>query len=233
MRASRFFRIVWRVNALFLLAAGLAVVVLLLVALGAGVAALVRDHRAEPEPVAVVPERGESLFLGRVEEVDGTPYVVLPLLAGERDGPGFSSGSSDREQRNLLFHDVEKGASRWLLPAHTTRIREFVLVREDGKETQAGYGADEPGKPVRWIRYELGPAASGDDDGSDRTTLAVSGPSGSDLTRVLEGVDEILGFGPLRGTRQVVFFRRGGEHLAGELDYAARKPVQGVPLPRP
>jgi hypothetical protein len=228
MRASRFFRIVSRVNALLLLAAGVTVLVML----GAfGISELGSRTQAAPQPMAVVPERGEALFLGGVEEVDGTPYVVLPLLAGERSEVGYGSpSSSERERRNLLFHDVDKGASRWLLPTHTTRIREYVLVHEDGAETLEGSGGVHR-RPVRWIRYELGPPARS--HAQDQIAVAVSGPTGEELTRVLEGVDEILGYGPLRGTRQAVFFRRGAEHLTGELDYATRKPVQGRPLPKP
>ena len=43
----------------------------------------------------------------------------------------------------------------------------------------------------------------------------------------------MLGYGPMRRGKQVVFFRRGREHLAGELDYGTRAPVQESPLLKP
>jgi len=233
MRATRFFRLVWRINGILILA----VCALVAVSLTASFAGNAFGRRAGPEaPLAVAPERGEELYLGEVQEVEGSPYVVLPLQAGERSSrlaAKFSSGSDSVETRNLLFHDVDRGTSRWLLPANTTRIRGHWLIRQDGSISRGRYGTEDE-RPVRWIRYEFGPEGQvGQGKALDRTTIAISGPAGDDLARVLEGVDEVLGYGPLRGSRQVVFFRRGAEHLVGDIDYSTRKVVQGAPLQKP
>jgi hypothetical protein len=228
--------VIWRINGVLLLLAGTLVVGLAVVG---GVASLWPSTRQEPTPVAEVPERGESLFLGQVAEVAGSPYVLLPLQAGEGTGQrgagSFSSGSYERETRNLLFHEVEKGTSRWLLSEQTTVIRDYTLLREGRASEHLAAGREPEEDPVRWIRYELEPASRPGEPahGAGALRLAVSGPAGDDLAVVLDGVDEVLGYGPLRRAKQVVFFRRGREHLAGELDYAARKPVQGRPLLKP
>jgi hypothetical protein len=228
--------VIWRINAVLLLLAG--VLLVGLAGIG-GVASLWPSRHEESTPMAEVPERGESLFLGRVEALDGTPYVLLPLHAGELSGrfgaKAFSSGSNEGETRNLLFHDVEKGTSRWLLPEQTTVIRDYTVLREEVKAPHHQPAREPEEAPVRWLRYELEPARrSGETErGAGALRLAVSGPAGDDLAFVLEGVDEVLGYGPLRATRQVVFFRRGREHFLGELDYATRKPVQGRPLLKP
>jgi hypothetical protein len=229
--------VIWRINGVLLLLASALVVGL---PVAGGIASLVgSSHHEEATPMAEVPERGESLFLGRVEPMDGTPYVLLPLHAGELSGrfdtKAFSSGSSEGETRNLLFHDVEKGTSRWLLPEQTTVIRDYTLLREEVKVPHHQPAREPEEAPVRWLRYELEPVRrpGQTERGDGALRLAVSGPAGDDLAFVLEGVDEVLGYGPLRATRQVVFFRRGREHFLGELDYATRKPVQGRPILKP
>jgi len=229
MNTTRLFRTVWRVNGVLLLASFLLLGGGALVAI---VAEFLPDRLAGgTEPAVAVDPGGERLVLGSVEEVDGTPYVLLPL-ASKRDGK-FSSGGSS-ETRNLLFHDAASGKARWLRPDHAAAIASYALLRADEPE-DAGPGEPRRERPVRWIRYEIAPADT-DRDGEvtsgDALEIAVSGPGGDPPTTVLTGVDEVLGYAPPRGGTLSVFFRRGHRYVVGEIDLVARKLRVERELPR-
>jgi len=66
----------------------------------------------------------------------------------------------------------------------------------------------------------------------DARQLGISGPAGDDLTIVLEGLDEILGYAPVRDGRMTVFFRRGEGEFGAIVDLRARKLQSEAPLPR-
>ncbi len=109
MRASRVFRAIWRVDG----------VLILLVFIVAGVAILaevsshlLRRHGAEPAETAASPEAGSSggehLAFGSIDQLEGTAFVVVPLLSRPGDSGSFSSGDGERV-RNLLFYDTATG----------------------------------------------------------------------------------------------------------------------------
>lgn len=92
MRATRFFRLVWRTNAVVILLAGLAALLLpvfFLVQFGRNL-----FRQREPDPVVKIDqaESPDELSLGSAERVDGTPYVLIPLKSVHHNGSDYSSG---------------------------------------------------------------------------------------------------------------------------------------------
>jgi len=116
-RAHKFFRYLWRVNAVLILvaAAGLSVAVISLAWSEFGGSAT-RSRIPEAAPPLGAADSGERLFLGQVEPVEGTTVMRGELIA-HRSGAGFGSGSGDYAQtRNIIFVDSESQPARWLLP---------------------------------------------------------------------------------------------------------------------
>lgn len=162
MKSARLFRVVWRINAVLLLAAGVLALGGVLVGL---VASLSWDRRRDAQPPLAVAEEGERLFLGAAQVVAGTPFVLLPLES-RRPGKGFASGGDEHATRNLLFHDVRGGESRWLRPDHRSRILDWDQLAAGGRvrerwDAGGAPAAEQPADPVRWIRYELAVEAGG------------------------------------------------------------------------
>jgi hypothetical protein len=230
MKMARLFRTVWRINGVLVL---LAFLLLLGAALVAAISSVTwRDRGRERTPSVVVEEKGERLFLGSVQDVEGTSFVLLPLES-HLPGSKLSSGPSyESETRNLLFYDAGTSVSRWLRPDHKGLIVNYQLLRESG----AAQERREPrNDPVRWIRYELALADTNHDGKitrEDAQQLAISGPGGEDLSIVLDDVEEILGYAPPRDGVMVVFFRRSLGEFVGEIDLAQRKLRRARPLPR-
>jgi hypothetical protein len=229
MTASRFFRLVWRVNGVLVLA-----LLLLGVALVVGefVSDLARDAtaRAEEDPALARTEAGERLELGDAEAVAGTPFVLLPLATrGERSGK-FSSGGEPSVTRNLLFFDAASGAARWLRPDHRGVVAERTFLRDPPAARRDADG------PVRFVRYELATAdtdGDGEVTGEDALDVAVSGPGGDGLATVLAAPDAILGYQELPDGVLLVFHRRGPDHLVARVDLSAREVVRTTKLPAP
>ena len=128
MKAQRFFRYLWRVDA-----------VLILLATGAitfGIGALLIDEfggraamRRNAEggvPVATQPR--PDLSLGHAEAVPGATVLRADLFVRE-DGRGFSSGGYN-ETRNILFIDPAERAAHWLLPDSDHVIAERSDVKD-------------------------------------------------------------------------------------------------------
>jgi hypothetical protein len=116
-RGQKFFRLLWRVNAIliFIAAAGITIGVVSLLAseLRWGSA-----HRqaVEAAPQVGASQAGEQFLLRQMDLVPGTA-VLRGELQLHRDGRGLGSGLSGyAETRNLLY--VKDGAKvgRWLLP---------------------------------------------------------------------------------------------------------------------
>ena len=235
MRTSRLFRTIWRIDGALILLTFVLVGGVALVAAASSAMWSRRANRATP--AAVMPVTGEKLFFGSLENVGGSPFVLLPLEA-RRAGKGLSSGPSHTsETRNLLFYDAATGAAHWLRPDHAAVIVDHELLRESGA-VQPRWNSRHPaaaGDPVRWIRYELATADTnrdGEIDADDVREVAVSGPDGKDFAVVVERIDEVLGYASPQGVKLVVFFRRGESEFAGEIDLSARKLVRTVPLPK-
>jgi hypothetical protein len=130
--AQRFFRYIWRVNAvIILLAAGTIMV---------GVAALLvaefgdrtaRNRAAESGiPVQAADSRA-PLVLGRVSMVGGTEVMRADLFLN-RKGLEFSSGGGGYgENRNILFIEPAHKAGHWLLPDNDHVIGDSYDVVDD------------------------------------------------------------------------------------------------------
>lgn len=234
MKPTRVFRTISRINSVLVLLAFVALGGIALVAATSSMDLTRRANRAAP--AAVMPVTGEKLFFGNIENVDGSPFVLLPLEA-RRPSMKLSSGSSHmNETRNLLFYDAASGVARWLRPDHRAVIVTHELLRESGA-VQGRWESRKSGSsdPVRWIRFDLALSDTNGDgvvDGDDARQVAISSPDGKDFAVVLDRVDEVLGYAVPESGTLVVFFRRGEGEFAGEISLSARRLVRSVPLPK-
>src|SRR5689334_24417 len=107
IRTARLFRIVWRVNAIVILAAGVllcvaALAVLIVVARESWRGRVQQDSaRAGPEVV-----KGDVFELGSMSRLRGTPVMLLELTSRQSYGAASYSGDAV-SVRNLLFYDSD------------------------------------------------------------------------------------------------------------------------------
>ena len=157
VRAQRFFRYLWRVNAVLIAiaAAGIAVAVVMLTV------STIQDkvRRREAAAASVIPGKpaNKELSLSGLLPIEGTS-IFRATLSSEHYGKhldSFSSGEAS-EIRNILFVDTTTGTAAWLLPSDKERITNqedvtqpgehkpplaiVALVKPDGENTDAATG---------------------------------------------------------------------------------------------
>lgn len=202
MTARRFFRLLWRFNALVVAGAGLAVIAGSMILT---VVIYLSERRADPVVRADRPPPvSQKLVFGNFGPVAGTSTVIVPLEQ-EASSRGFvSSGGTSSVTRNLLFIDLSSGEQRWLIEGSNALIPHYRLVERDvarGKDAE-----------VIAILIEV---VKSDTDGDgrlsdeDRLTVAFAKPDGTGYTEALMDIDRLLGNRQM-GDELLVGFERDG-----------------------
>ena len=177
-KTQRFFRVLWRANAVLILLSTAAISFL------AGSLVLSQmgwnfDRRrvAAVAPPVVGPESTEQLYLGQVVQVEGTDTLRGELLA-PGVGKGFSSGSYGSEVRNLLFLDGQSKTARWLLPdSHHVVSRSMDIMSIAGEA-----------KPSRLVAEVLLVKPIASDADSDAGSLLLLDPPGRQVKTIAQDV---------------------------------------------
>ena|SRR5690349_11549646 len=134
MKAQKFFRHLWRIDAiLILLAAGVITfgIGALLISEFGGRTAMRRNAEAG---VRVAAEPRADLLLGHAEAIHGTSVLRADLTVS-REGAKFSSGGYS-ETRNILFINPAQKAAYWLLPDNDHIIEERSDVKDEKDPTR-------------------------------------------------------------------------------------------------
>lgn len=220
MDDNRFFKLLWRVNALLM--AG----VLLFVS-----GQLVYDRIfQESESVDSsllnvitydVDETGatvaEGWRYGPLDAVAGAPGLILPLYSvGDADALGAGNFSL----RNLLFVDAGLQESHWLLSDNAHTIARYESVRGD--------------KVARLILYEIHDQPAADiapGEEGHRTSIYLSRPNGQALTRLVTGVDRCIGHALVDEAHLAILYVRDEMAYAAKVALADLTVVETMALP--
>jgi hypothetical protein len=214
-RPGRFFRTLWRVNAVVVLTAGLLVCAAAVIVIVAMVRDLTRERavtdnaRREPEVV-----KGDVFELGAMTRLRGTPVMLLELTSRQHTGTGSYSGEP-ASVRNLLFYDSESGKSSWL-------FTQYGLLT--GIKPLAEHGDDKA--RIRWIMLELiGQDTNRDGRLSqqDAHTLGAVDADGQNYKDLLQNVERVLGVEFLSDTVVDVAFSAVDADYIAEIDLPRRE----------
>lgn len=138
MRAQRFFRYLWRVNAVLIAVAATGVAVAVVLVTVEMIQGNVR--RREASAASVIPGKpaNKELSLGGLFPIEGTSIFRATLSSEHHGGVDLGSlssgGSSDI--RNILFVDTATGTATWLLPNDKELITKNEDVSEPGEHKQ-------------------------------------------------------------------------------------------------
>ena len=135
---ARFFRIVWRANALLIFVAAAAATFSVFYLLISEVSSSARARSAAAVAPTIVPkDSSEPLHLSGFNKIERTAIYRAFLSRPSREVSKLSSGSGDSfESHNILLIDGLTGTVRWLLPGS----KDLVVYNEDLS------GEDENGK---------------------------------------------------------------------------------------
>jgi hypothetical protein len=135
-KSQKFFRYLWRVNAVLILVAAGAVTLGVggLLAAQFGTRSAIR-REAELGPAVAGPQADPRLVLGQASRVPGSQVLRAQLILSRAEG-SFSSGGYS-EVRNILFIEPGDVTARWLLPDNDHVIAESPDVMADENDPKA------------------------------------------------------------------------------------------------
>ena len=212
MRAQRFFRYVWRINAVLILAA----VLLALIGIGATLSSPLfrglgrHEEKVSQVPVVAAEKEEEKLTLQAPQQVNGT-HIMRADLVAERAGRGLGSYKDSAEIRNVLFIELATGATRWLLPDHQNRVTGLTDIYAAGD-----YGQKAPIATVALIE----PAGG----------LLLFAPEGAPVSVVSNGVHTINTATAVSDKEFVIVFERSGGYVLARFDASTRQKIAEQPL---
>lgn len=221
-KSQRFFRYLWRINAvLILVAAGSIIVGIAVLLAGEFGATTARNREAEAGiPVAAAADTGH-LSLGRASLVPGTD-VMRADLSLDRAAKGFSGGGYS-ETRNILFIDPAQKDGRWLLPDNDHIVTDTSDIIED-----ADHNAKRLIATAVLVKAAIGsPETAGG-------TLLLFDASGSKVIEVASEVRE-LHLASLSGSQLTVLFERNRRLVVATFDPGslAKRTEREINVPQP
>jgi hypothetical protein len=200
MKAAKFFRYVWRVNAVVIFIAAIGVAAALGTMMLGGVFSGSRS--AEPaRPAVVKEEEEEQLQLANLTAIAGTNVLQANLTTAGRKGMGSLSSSdySGGDIRNILTLDTTSGAAKWMFPTHAQVIESRTL------EIDASANNDR--KPILGVHFVK---AIRDRHTDPEGRLVVSDPAATRVVTIAEHINRFEDVTLVNGNAVVVCQR--GDH---------------------
>lgn len=218
MDGNRFFKFLWRMNAILILC-------VLVLVIGKFV------HEAFDQPpnrknyvpnlvTYAVDPAGETVIeerwmYGRPSEVIGASSFVLPLHSiGNTDEPSY-------DLRNLLFVDANLENSKWLLPDNEKHIASYEFLRFRDRDR------------VLAVLYEVTDKDVDDKEpaeGGNGASIYLSRPNGKELTQVVASLDRILGHTMTNERQLVIFYVKDGMAYAEKIALSDLTVVESLAL---
>lgn len=157
MRAQRFFRALWRINALLIAVASAGIAIVMMMVGGYMLQDKARQREAAAAAVNPGKPSNKELTLGGLTPIEGTSLFRATLSSPYRGLDVGSSGGGAPDTRNMLFIDTATGTATWLLAGDREVIANSSEIVDETKTGERKpplgmvalvkpYGADADGR---------------------------------------------------------------------------------------
>jgi hypothetical protein len=222
MEENKFFKFIWRVNALVIFGAASGVLITLVcLAVTLAYDAFFRDQNNYTGALSAnitqsierengEKEKMEELFFKNATPIAGTDYYRLTLET-KRDYSHYKSIKLNGNfTRNHLFLHNTNGQSHWLLPDNKSHILKVVGIKpydDANKEHNSRYLGTDVDAYVYGI---LSKDTNEDDvlDSKDKRTLSISNKIGKNYTVLDENIDQVMSAQALKGRRLSILYKK-------------------------
>jgi hypothetical protein len=228
MRASRFFRLVWRANALVIFLAGILASAVALFAL----AFIWREQTRTHEVRGVVNIAGaevqqERYRLGNFERLKHV-HLLRAALTSEQEYDQVAFSKSASATRNYLFFDPATHKSRWLLPSND----QVFLVDDDLFYPAESRYKDDEGSFRGTLLLVVDRDTNGDDrlNQQDAKAIAIAALDGSVYRVIVEQIDEYHGQYVSGEDEVIVFFTQRATMTSAAIDLSTFSLRWSAPL---
>jgi hypothetical protein len=222
-----FFRWVWRINGLLLLA---------LVLYGAiniiGIFVSARDHERAPVGTATIgrldqPDRHQAVLrLGSFEKLSGTS-VLYAQLGSEGASTGvLSSSFTPTDIHNLLFFDSMSRQAHWLFDGNTQTITALSVISMAAAAQAQDAKPDCQAMGLLFLSHPV----QADNQGNAPWDIGFASVDGRQFKTLATGVDTLLGHRLTDGHTLLVFYAKQGTAHVLDIDPATREIRSDKPL---
>jgi len=215
---NRFFKFVWRVNAvaLFLLLAAVVII---------GGVELISDAFRSNEPVVITniaddPAGEEKWALGSPQTIEGTDFTYIPLVSEKKSidttSPNFKAkglhsygGGYFSPSRNLLFVNKKTREMSWLFKDNNQLLLDIDLLSNSAECTDD--------RRIIAILYRVIKSDANSDGilaADDVADLAISSSDGSNYKEILPAVERVYGTEIIEGKDLLILYQSKGKGYA-------------------
>jgi hypothetical protein len=205
----KFFRVLWRVNAIIILALSI-VFIILMVGLFKNTSYQTRsvymDDVFEQES-----ERKARWNLGKFEELNESGLFIAPLMSKQSFSIGFSKKKKTKAIRNYLFVDINQKNSFWLFEQNDFVIEGIQYVTEAGISR---WYSDSREKAIAlfFVVYKVDTNNDNAIKDNDLGSVALTKLDGSAYTEIENEIENIRSIKVTNaGTDLVLFYEKEGK----------------------
>lgn len=202
MEQNRFFRILWRFNAVVISLVGIVSFVCLLF----GGYQIFKDitRKSSSQNIVNIETSDEvkiDWHLGSSEKIKGHSVLKIPLFSGQKYSQSYYS-KSVKSSRNYLFINTETDSKHWLF-SHNDYLVESA--------EELGLGGCQSQKISLAIIYEVIKSDTNIDmrlTNSDLKTLAISKPDGTNYIELVTELDDVIDYDVVNDNLVYVLYKK-------------------------
>ena len=203
---NRFFRFLWRINALAITGVALIAAVLGAYALYSILRAETRDRNVS-DLLVVNPEQPvqEEVILGRPRALAGTKMVRVPLYREQKIDVSYYSKESGSNTVNELVIDSVTGKSEWLFK-DTARL--IVNITETRQEINSDAPKTEA---IVYSMIERDSNSDGKLTATDKISIGYSNAEAANYVPLLDNIEKLYAVQQVADDRLMVIYVKDGE----------------------
>ncbi|PDT88871.1 hypothetical protein CO669_17190 [Bradyrhizobium sp. Y36] len=228
-KANRFFRSVWRFNAI-VLAGALVVFIFLAASLAWSLFGETTRTRRVTNVVNVGEQEkvSEEFSLGTPYVLVGTPYVRVALVRGQAYAGSYSLKRSEQNTVNYLFMNASNGEVRWLFDRANQLIIEGQVVFDKAKITDNS-------RSVVGLLYVI---VDRDTNGDNRLTerdavsVATSDLDGTNYRKLIEGIEQLYSVHQITDDKVLVLYQKDKQSFSQLYSLPSMQPLKQAIIPK-
>jgi hypothetical protein len=228
---NRFFRYVWRFNALAIACASMGFILL-----GAYAAVSILKEETRVRRATNVVNLGEKetvteeFSLGRPDIVTGTSYIRVPLRRGQSFGGGSFYYSKNTEQIvNYVFLNTSTSESRWLFEHAGQLVLEshflYSKLRSAVEESRQSVG-------ILYVVVDKDSNGDGRLSEKDAATVMASAVDGTDARKLIEGIEQLYAVQQIADDKVLVLYLKNTQTVSALFSVPALAPLTQVNIPK-
>ena len=241
MEENRFFKWLWRINAIglfLLLCAGL------FSFLSERLNRFPNVNRTPQSTLAEDPKGVERWVLGGSEKIEETPYIMLPLISEDKrvkvkdKGMYYSSSRLyyiDMVAKNILFINGDKSQSSWLFKTNNQLILEHRILYTVKKSRNYYLSGNNEISQAKLIYYKILDRDTNGDKivtTDDKQNFAVSHISGKGYKIIVENIERIISVSYSKKNEMHLLYQKEGMGYLLRLNIEDLEIISNVALPK-